>query len=193
MKLTESRLGKKFVVGAIALSMLASAAAFTPANTYAADKAKESKTVTAQATTKAKVSWSKAKSIFKKRLPGGILKYMRLTYDDGRRVYKGKGVKGKYVYSFEINANTGRIVDWERDYEGSRYTASQIGTSLTAAKVKTKVKNRIPGCYIIYVKLTRDDGRYVYEGEAYKNGYEYSFEMNAYNGRWIEWEKDWAF
>lgn len=193
MKLTESRWGKKLVVGAVALSMMASTAAFASVSAYAADSGKETKTVTAQAQTKVKISWSKAKSIFKKRLPGGILKYMRLTYDDGRRIYKGKGVKGNYVYSFEISASTGKIIDWERDYEGSRYTASKIGSSFTLTEAKNKVKKRIPGCYIIYTKLTRDDGRYVYEGEAYKNGYEYSFEMNAYSGKWIEWERDWAF
>ena len=72
MKLTESRWGKKLVVGAVALSMLASTAAFASVSAYAADGGKDAKTVTAQAQTKAKISWSKAKSIFKKRLPGGI-------------------------------------------------------------------------------------------------------------------------
>lgn len=189
----ESKLGKTIVVGAVAFSMMISTAVFTASGAYAADRSEDVKTVTAQASKRVNISWSKAKSIFKKRLPGGILKYMRLTYDDGRRIYKGKGVKGNYVYSFEISATTGRIVDWERDYEGSRYTASKIGSSFTLTEAKNKVKKRIPGAYIIYVKLTRDDGRYVYEGEAYRNGYEYSFEMNAYSGRWIEWERDWAF
>ncbi|MGF6376112.1 putative membrane protein YkoI [Clostridiales Family XIII bacterium PM5-7] len=40
------------------------------------------------------------------------------------------------------------------------------------------------------MKLTKDDGRWIYEGEAYRNGYEYDFEVNAYTGRFIEWEKD---
>lgn len=137
------------------------------------------------------ISWSKAKSIFLKEYPelSGV-KYLRLTTDDGRKVYKGKAVKGSYVYSIEINATTGKVVDQEMDYEGSRYTASKVG-AVSKTTIKNKIKKRVPGATIIYVKLTRDDGRYVYEAEAYKNGYEYEFKFTK-GGALIEgeFEKD---
>lgn len=139
------------------------------------------------------ISWNDAKTAFQKKAPGAVLKYMRLTYDDGRKVYQGKGVKGSYVYDFEINAKNGKFVDFERDYEGSAYTASEIGSTFYKSEAKAKVLKKVPGARIIYVKLTRDDGRYIYEGEAYKNGYLYEFEMSAYSGKIREWDKEWAF
>lgn len=135
------------------------------------------------------ISWSKAKSIFLNEFPQltGV-KYLRLTTDDGVKVYKGKAVKGSYVYSIEINAKTGKVRDADRDYEGSRYTASKVG-AVSKTSIKNKILKKVPGATIIYVKLTRDDGRYVYEAEAYKNGYEYDFEYTK-GGTLIEYDKD---
>ncbi len=180
----KNRLGKVFVTTAVALSMIFTSFAFagtgTDSETYAA-------------TQSSVISWSKAKTVFKNRLEdrgvnNAVIKYLHLTRDDGYRVYKGKAVKGNYVYSIEINAVTGKIRDYERDYEGSRYTASKVG-AVSKTTITNKIKNRVPGCYVIYVKLTRDDGRYVWEGEAYKGGYEYEFEYTK-GGTLIEWDKD---
>ncbi len=135
------------------------------------------------------ISWSKAKSIFLDRYPQltGV-KYLHLTTDDGIKVYKGKAAKGSYVYSIEINAKTGKVLEAERDYEGSKYTASKVG-AVSKTSIKNKILKKVPGATIIYVKLTRDDGRYVYEAEAYKNGYEYDFEYTK-KGTLIEYDKD---
>ncbi len=135
------------------------------------------------------ISWSKAKSIFLDEFPElTSVKYLHLTTDDGQKVYEGKAVKGSYVYSIEINAKTGKVKDSDRDYEGSRYSASKVG-AVSKDTIKEKILKKVPGATIIYVKLTRDDGRYVYEAEAYKNGYEYDFEFTK-SGRLIEYEKD---
>lgn len=37
----------------------------------------------------------------------------RQDYDDGRLVYEGKFFSGDMEYEFEIDANTGRILDWD--------------------------------------------------------------------------------
>lgn len=180
------KFGKILIVATLAVSLLTTSFAFaaTPKST-----ATKGSTVTAQGTT---IGSTKAKSIFWKRVPKSTINYVKLTTDDGVKVYKGKAVKGSYVYSFEIDAYTGNFRDYDREYEASRSTAGKIGSSVYKSDVKAKVRNRIPGAIVIYVKLTRDDGRWVYEGEAYRNGYEYSFEMNAYSGRFIEWESDWV-
>ncbi|MGN0659753.1 MAG: PepSY domain-containing protein [Emergencia sp.] len=135
------------------------------------------------------ISWSKAKSVFLNEFPtlSGV-KYLRLTTDDGRKIYAGKAVKGSYVYSIEIDATTGKVLDSDRDYEGSRYTASKVG-AVSRTTIQNKIRKKVPGATIIYIRLTRDDGRYVYEAEAYKNGYEYDFEYSK-GGTLLEYEKD---
>ena len=50
--------------------------------------------------------------------------------------------------------------------------------------------SKVPGARILEIELDRDDGRTYYEGEAYANGYEYEFEVDAYTGAIIEWEVD---
>lgn len=40
---------------------------------------------------------------------------IRLDYDDGRLIYEGKVWYGGYEYEFELYAETGRFLDWERD------------------------------------------------------------------------------
>lgn len=189
----KNRLGK---VAAVVLSLALVGTSFAFAGTEAPqkDSAKAQKAVvTAQA--EQKISRDEAKAIFKKRVPNSLIKYLKKVNDDdfrGREVYKGKASKGSYVYDFEIDAATGRFVDFEKDYEGSRYSASKLGC-LTKSQVMAKVKKRVPGAIIVYTKLTRDDGRYVYEGEAYRNGYTYEFEMNAFSGRYYDFEKEYTF
>lgn len=143
----------------------------------------------AEAAASSYIGKTKAKSIFLDRYPSlTSVKYMCLTSDDGRKVYAGKAVKGSYVYSIEINAVTGKIIEAEKDYEGSKYTASKVG-AVSKTTIQNKIKKKVPGATIIYIKLTRDDGRYVYEAEAYKNGYEYDFEYSK-GGTLLEYEKD---
>jgi uncharacterized membrane protein YkoI len=63
----------------------------------------------------------KAKSIALKKAG---LKADRVTftsahreYDDGRYLYDVEFCHGDWEYSFEIAAKTGRIIEWEKDYE----------------------------------------------------------------------------
>lgn len=82
----------------------------------------------------------------------------------------------------------------------SASAATQKRTTVTAqaqktigwSKAKSIFKKELPsGATVKYVHLTTDDGRYVYEAEAYKNGYEYEFKFTK-GGTLIEseYEKD---
>ncbi len=57
-------------------------------------------------------------------------------------------------------------------------------------KAKSIVLAKIPGATIIKLKLEKDDGIYIYEGEAILGGYEYEFEINASSGVIIDWDKE---
>ena len=58
-------------------------------------------------------------------------------------------------------------------------------------EARTLVLKKVPGATITKIELDYDDGRKIYEGEAYKDGYEYEFEINASTGKFIKWEQDW--
>lgn len=174
----KNRLGKVFVSLAVAAALIVTSFA------YMSNQAGG----TANAASKV-MPWKEAVSIFKAEVPGnGGIKYLHLTKDDGQKVYEGKAVYKNRLYSIEMNAYTGEIYDFDSDYIGSRYSASAVG-AVSKATIKSKIKKKVPGATIIYVKLTRDDGRYVYEAEAYKKGYEYDFEYTK-GGRLIEYERD---
>ena len=38
--------------------------------------------------------------------------FLQSEYDDGQAVYEGKAIYGNIEYEFEINANTGNILEW---------------------------------------------------------------------------------
>jgi uncharacterized membrane protein YkoI len=67
------------------------------------------------------ISLKKAKSIALKKAG---LKASRVTFtsahrerDDGRSIYDVEFCHGNWEYSFEIAAKTGRIIEWDKDYE----------------------------------------------------------------------------
>jgi len=174
----KNKLGKVFVSLAVAAALIVTSFAYMSTQ----------ESGTASAASKV-MTWKKAVSIFKDEVPGnGGIKYLHLTKDDGVKVYEGKAVYKSRLYSIEMNAYTGEIYDFDSEYIGSRYSASKVG-AVSKAAITSKIKKKVPGATIIYVRLTRDDGRYVYEAEAYKNGYEYDFEYSK-SGRLLEYERD---
>ena len=38
-------------------------------------------------------------------------------YDDGREVYEVEFRQGRYEYSYDIDANNYRVVEWDKDYD----------------------------------------------------------------------------
>lgn len=74
------------------------------------------------------ISWTKAKSIALEKAPKATVKYLVSSVDDGKDVYVGKLVKGKYLYDIEIDAVNGRVLEYERDYIGSKTTSANINS-----------------------------------------------------------------
>lgn len=63
-------------------------------------------------------------------------------------------------------------------------------TKLTAQGARAVLGFLRPGVQVTETELDSDDGMLIYEGEALVNGVEYEFEINAYTGRLLEWERD---
>ena len=43
-----------------------------------------------------------------------FVKKVELDYEDGRKVYEVEFIKGGYEYEFDVDANTGAIVNFEK-------------------------------------------------------------------------------
>ena len=73
---------------------------------------------------------------------------------------------------------------------GNSGNASGSNGLISAEKAKSIVLAKIPGATIVKINLEKDDGIYIFEGEARLGNYEYDFEINASSGVIIDWDKD---
>ena len=67
---------------------------------------------------------------------------------------------------------------------------SSSTSAITKEQAKSLVLKKIPGATIVELSVDYDDGRKVYEGEAYLNTSEYEFEIDASNGNFIKWKEE---
>lgn len=69
---------------------------------------------------------------------------------------------------------------------------TQNAVNITEAEAKSIVLARVEGATEsnIWIKLDREDGRMVYEGEIVYNGMEYEFEIDANDGNFYSWETE---
>ena len=134
------------------------------------------------------ISMDEARTLVLKKVPGATITKIELDYDDGRKIYEGEAYKDGYEYEFEINASTGKFIKWEQDWDDDHH-GSTSGL-ISAEKAEQAVLNKLPGATIRSMELDEDDGYYCYEGEAYQNGVEYEFVIDAYSGKILEWERD---
>lgn len=61
---------------------------------------------------------------------------------------------------------------------------------LTFAGASQALRTLRPGAQLDSMEMDEDDGFLLYEGDAYLDGQEYEFELDAYTGRLLEWERD---
>lgn len=157
------------------------------------------------------ISYEKVKEIALLKVPKGIVTDIDIDRMNDTYVYDIEIFKDNYEYELIINATTGEQISllshedsWENDkfnldwdYEeyfddditysnGSNSTKDVIGVE----KAKQIALSKVPGAKITKLELDSDDGMVCYEGEMYKDGWEYEFKIDAYTGNTLEWEKD---
>ena len=132
-----------------------------------------------------------------------------LTYDVDFR-------SGDYEYDYEIHALTGKILEWDKDYEPlpvkepappatepsvteppateppvtAPVAPEKIGSEAAIAIALEKAglnRDQIRGLEWEY---DRDDGVPVYELEFRSGEYEYDFDIHALTGKILEWDKE---
>lgn len=139
------------------------------------------------------ISMDEARTLVLKKVPGATITKIEQDYDDGRKIYEGEAYKDGYEYEFEINASTGKFIKWEQDWDDDHHDDDHHGSTsglISAEKAEQAVLNKLPGATIRSMELDEDDGYYCYEGEAYKNGVEYEFVIDAYSGKILEWDQE---
>ncbi len=132
------------------------------------------------------------------RVQGGTVISFYEGMDDGRAVYKGEIAAQDARYSFEIDVSTGRFLEWEQHavYNQPQSTskpaqnASSSSGLIGTERAKEIALAKAGGGRVKKIKLDRDDGRQVYEGEVVNGNTEYDFEIDAETGAIIDWEVD---
>lgn len=112
----------------------------------------------------------------------------KTEYDDGRTKYKGKIMFDSAEYEFEIDALTGKVIEFS--YETAYNTLSPAGSSMiTIEKAKELALAKVPGAQeqdILKAKMDYDNGHAEYEIKILFNNAKYEFEIDAYTGKIME-------
>lgn len=131
--------------------------------------------------------------------------YIRAEYDfdDGVRQYEVEFKVDKVEYDYVINAVTGAVIGYEKDYDDDyrkpannqeNSTAAAKEEVITAAKAKELALKHagVDASKAAFIKAEYDvdDGVKIYEVEFRVDRVEYEYEINAVTGAVISHEKD---
>ncbi len=125
---------------------------------------------------------------------------VRLEKEDGRAEYQVKFFCGGYQFDYEIDAYTGRVLDWEAKADGKTTggggTVSVGYATLYITQEQAKqaaldhvglTESQVTG---LTAKLDKEDGHAVYEVEFTANGTEYEYEIDAGDGAVWKYETE---
>ena len=107
-------------------------------------------------------------------------------------------VRGNVIveHDYEVDAKTGKILSHDTDIEGY-YPSQSTGEKIGKAKAKTIALNHagLAASKVTFkkAKLDKEDGRWVYEVEfRLRNNrrIEYDYEIDAYTGKILSWDRD---
>lgn len=116
--------------------------------------------------------------------------------DDGRNIYEGSIYHDGIEYDFEIDAQTGAIIDWsseqDDDDDWNNTQSSSSGNLISEKKAKNIALGQVEGATESDLRIHRDndDGKDIYEGSIIYNETEYDFEIDAQTGDIIEWSSE---
>lgn len=113
---------------------------------------------------------------------------MKSDRDRGQRIYEFEFTTNEAYYDYEVS-RCGHILSASVDYFERPYTDDDVITYDEAVQL---VLDRVKGADADSIRMVQsnDDGRMIWEGELYHDGYEYEFELDASSGRFTDWERD---
>lgn len=120
----------------------------------------------------------------------------KLEFDDGRWAYEVEFYANNYQeYDYEIDARTGAVLEFDYDAEGwAPPSQNTSGTYIGIDRAKSIALNRagLSASQVRFTKarLDRDDGRWEYDIEFISGTWEYEFEIDAYSGTILSYERE---
>jgi len=122
---------------------------------------------------------------------------VEMDYDDGVMLYEVEFTVGGYEYDYDIDAKTGAVLKSEKEPVEDPIPAGpntppdgKIGETLAVQTALTHAgltENQITG---LKVKFDSDDGKAHYDVSFHAGGYEYEYEIGAYNPTVLKFEKE---
>ena len=115
----------------------------------------------------------------------------KLDYDDARAVYEIEFVSGGYEYEYEIDAQTGKVASFDKEYhEGEYGNAAAAAITPEEAKATAFADAMLTSGQIsdYESELDYQRGRMVYEIEFKSGGKEYEYVIDAQTGAVISGE-----
>ncbi|KXH83827.1 PepSY domain-containing protein [Sporosarcina sp. HYO08] len=145
------------------------------------------------------LSADEATAIALEKAKGTVTK-VELDTDDGWKHYDIEIKDGVYEYDFEIDAVTGKIIEFEkdRDDDQKRTVSKQANVKQTSENKQGMISQdeavaiamKQASGTVTDVELDHDDGRKVYEIEIHDGTFEYDFDIDAFTGKVLKFKKD---
>lgn len=112
--------------------------------------------------------------------------------DDGKSIYEIELYVDAEEYSYEIDADTAKILEQDYEVEEDYDREPDDPDALTRKEAVQIVLDKVEGSseMDIRMKYERDDGKEIYEGSLVCDGTEYEFELNAKDGQILEWSEE---
>ena len=120
----------------------------------------------------------------------------KLDHDKGRWEYEVEFYTAGYQeYDYEIDALTGEILEFDYDAEHwsppqQNTNASKIGVEKAKATAVSHAGLSSGQVSFVKAKLDYDDGRWTYEIEFISGTWEYEYEIDAYSGAVLKYERE---
>lgn len=126
----------------------------------------------------------------------------QLDRDDGTKQYEIEFYAGAYEYDYDINAYTGKIHSYDKEYDDDRNapapapeavvkpSADYIGIEAAKTAALTHAGVAEKDARFVKAQLDFDDGAALYEVEFYVGKVEYDYDINAITGKVVSFDKD---
>ena len=139
------------------------------------------------------ISQDKAKSIAFKHanVKSYEVKNLKINLDRDDEHYDIEFTVNNIEYEYEINAVTGKILSYDKDYDNSNNSSNSYISQDKAKSIAFKHANvGSSSVKNIKIELDTEDGKAVYKVEFSSNAFEYEYEIDARSGKIIDYEKD---
>lgn len=123
--------------------------------------------------------------------------HIKLENDDGRLEYEVEFIHGNSEYDYDIDAESGKIISFDRDAEHCSAPEASVPASseLIGEKAAENAAIKHAGVdpskvYDVEVEYDYDDGEYKYEVEFKCGNIEYEYDIDAFTGKILRFEHD---